>query len=276
VAKILIELGMDTETVAAALLHDVVEDTEIAASVIEKQFGKEIALLVGGVTKIGRISYSSKKEEQAENLRKMLLAMAQDVRVIIIKLADRLHNARTFKYLKSDKQREKALETIEIYAPLADRLGIRRIKEELEDISLKILDPVACAEIESQLAQHEERQQFLSDIKKRIYDRVKDDHPNAFVEGRVKSLYGIYRKVFIQGRSLDEVFDVYAVRIIVDSVNECYNILGIIHDMFRPIPTRFKDYISTPKQNMYQSLHTTVFDKEGIPFETQIRTWDMH
>ena len=276
VAKILVELGMDNESIAAALLHDVVEDTGVPLSDIEKQFGHEIALLVNGVTKLGRIPYTSKEEQQAENLRKMLLAMAQDIRVVIIKLADRLHNARTFQYLPDEKRRYKALETMEIYAPIADRLGIRRIKEELEDTSLRYLDPIAYEEIESQLTAREERQKFLASIKQRIFDRVKAEHPNAYIEGRVKSIYGIYRRVYMQGRAFDEVYDIYAVRIIVDSVIECYNILGIIHDMFRPIPNRFKDYISTPKQNMYQSLHTTVFDKEGIPFETQIRTWEMH
>ena len=276
VAKILIELGMDTESVTAALLHDVVEDTDMGLATVRKNFGKDVELLVGGVTKLGKIPYTSKEEQQSENLRKMLLAMAQDIRVVIIKLADRLHNARTFQYLSEEKRRYKALETMEIYAPIADRLGIRRIKEELEDLSLRFLDPVAYAEIESQLNEREERQRFLACIKQRIFERVKVEHPNAYIEGRVKSIYGIYRKVYMQGRSFDEVFDIYAVRVIVDSVIECYNILGIIHDMFRPIPNRFKDYISTPKQNMYQSLHTTVFDKEGIPFETQIRTWDMH
>ncbi len=276
VAKILVELGLDTESIAAALLHDVVEDTGVPLSDIEKQFGAQIAQLVNGVTKLGRIPYTSKEEQQAENLRKMLLAMAQDIRVVIIKLADRLHNARTFQYLPDEKRRYKALETMEIYAPIADRLGIRRIKEELEDTSLRYLDPIAYEEIESQLSKREERQRFLSSIKQRIFDRVKIEHPNAYIEGRVKSIYGIYRKVYMQGRAFDEVYDIYAVRIIVDSDIECYNILGIIHDMFRPIPNRFKDYISTPKQNMYQSLHTTVFDKEGIPFETQIRTWEMH
>jgi GTP pyrophosphokinase len=277
VACILVEMGMDSETVIAALLHDVVEDTDMSLEQIEKQFGAETALIVGGVTKLGRIPYHSREEEQAENIRKMLLAMAQDVRVIIVKLADRLHNARTFCYLEDDKRRYKALETMEIYAPIADRLGMRALKEELEDISLHYLDPVACAEIERQLSlRQEERQRFLESIKKRIYERIRGEHPDAVVEGRVKSMYGIYRKIFIQGRVFDEVFDVYAIRIIVNSVIDCYNILGIIHDMFRPIPNRFKDYISTPKKNMYQSLHTTVFDKEGIPFETQIRTWDMH
>jgi len=276
VAMILVELGMDTESIVAALLHDVVEDTDIDITQIEKRFGKDVALLVGGVTKLGKIPYASKEEEQAENLRKMLLAMAQDIRVIIIKLADRLHNARTFQYLPDAKRREKALETMDLYAPLADRLGIRRIKEELEDISLRCLDPIAVKEIEAQLAERGERQKYLESIKTRIYDRIKVEQPNAYIEGRVKSLYGIYRKVYMQGRGFDEVFDIYAVRVIVDTVTECYNILGIIHDMFIPIPKRFKDYISTPKQNMYQSLHTTVFDKAGMPFEVQIRTWDMH
>jgi len=276
VAMILVDLGMDTESIVAALLHDVVEDTDIALDEIEKRFGKDVALLVNGVTKLGKIPYASKEEEQAENMRKMLMAMAQDIRVIIIKLADRLHNARTFESLPETKRREKALETMELYAPIADRLGIRRVKEELEDISLRYLDPIAVAEIERQLERHEERERFLESIKQRIYERIKVEHPNAYIEGRVKSLYGIYRKVYMQGRSFDEVFDIYAVRVIVDSVIECYNILGIIHDMFVPIPNRFKDYISTPKKNMYQSLHTTVFDKKSVPFETQIRTWDMH
>jgi guanosine-3',5'-bis(diphosphate) 3'-pyrophosphohydrolase len=276
VAKILVELGMDTESVAGALLHDVVEDTDTSIQVLEKKFGKEIALLVSGVTKLGKIPFTSKEEQQAENLRKMLLAMAQDVRVVIIKLADRLHNARTFEYLPDDKRRFKALETMEIYAPIADRLGIRRVKDELEDISLRYLDPIAYKEIEEQLNKSSERQKILEDIKNRIYQRIKTEHQKAVIEGRVKSVYGIYRKVFIQGRSFEEIFDIYAIRIIVDSVIECYNILGIIHDMFRPIPNRFKDYISTPKQNMYQSLHTSVLDREGVPFETQIRTWEMH
>jgi GTP pyrophosphokinase len=276
VAKILVELGMDTESIVGGLLHDVVEDTDTSILAVEKQFGKEVALLVGGVTKLGQIPYSSKEEQQAENLRKMLLAMAQDVRVIIIKLADRLHNARTFEYLADDKRRYKALETMEIYAPIADRLGIRKVKEELEDISLRYLDPIAYEEIETQLNQSEDRQNILQDIKNRISERVKAEHQNAVIEGRVKSVYGIYRKVYVQGRGFDEIFDIYAIRIIVDSVIECYNVLGIIHDMFRPIPNRFKDYISTPKQNMYQSLHTSVFDKEGVPFETQIRTWEMN
>lgn len=276
-AIILVELGMDTDSIVAALLHDVVEDTDVTLDEIRKQFGKEVALLVDGVTKVGRIPFSSRERQQAENVRKMLLAMAQDVRVIIIKLADRLHNARTFGSLPEEKRRVKALETMEVYAPLAHRLGIRGVKEELEDISIKYLDPIACADIEKQLElRKDEREAFLGRIIARIHRRLEEEKIPAQVDGRVKSIYGIYRKVYIQGRSIDEIFDVYAVRIIVDTVLECYNILGVIHDMLQPIPTRFKDYISTPKQNMYQSLHTTVIDKEGIPFEVQIRTWDMH
>ncbi len=275
-AIILVELGMDTDSIVAALLHDVV-DTEITLEEIRKEFGKDVAFLVDGVTKLGRIPFSSREHQQAENVRKMLLAMAQDVRVIIIKLADRLHNARTFESLPDEKRRIKALETMEVYAPLAHRLGIRGVKEELEDISLKYLDPIAYADIESQLAlRKEERQAFLQRIIVRINKRLEEEHVKAQIDGRVKSIYGIYRKVYMQGRNMDEIYDVYAVRVIVDTVLECYNILGIIHDMLQPIPNRFKDYISTPKQNMYQSLHTTVIDKEGIPFEVQIRTWDMH
>ncbi len=276
-AIILVELGMDTDSIVAALLHDVVEDTEITLEEIRKEFGKDVAFLVDGVTKLGRIPFSSREHQQAENVRKMLLAMAQDVRVIIIKLADRLHNARTFESLPDEKRRIKALETMEVYAPLAHRLGIRGVKEELEDISLKYLDPIAYADIESQLAlRKEERQAFVTRIIARINKRLEEEHVRAQIDGRVKSIYGIYRKVYMQGRNMDEIYDVYAVRVIVDTVLECYNILGIIHDMLQPIPNRFKDYISTPKQNMYQSLHTTVIDKEGIPFEVQIRTWDMH
>ncbi|MDD2956278.1 MAG: bifunctional (p)ppGpp synthetase/guanosine-3',5'-bis(diphosphate) 3'-pyrophosphohydrolase [Oscillospiraceae bacterium] len=277
VAAILVSLGMDTETIMAALLHDVVEDTDITLEMVQKQFGQEVALLVDGVTKLGKIPLSSREEQQAENVRKMLLAMAQDVRVVIIKLADRLHNMRTIQCMPEQKRRDKALETMEVYAPLAHRLGIRTIKEELEDISLRYLDSVAYEEIESTLAlKKEERAAFLEHMKQRIRERVEQEHKDVYIEGRVKSIYGIYRKVYMNGRAFEEIYDIYAVRLIVDTVNDCYNILGIIHDMFRPLPNRFKDYISTPKPNMYQSLHTTVIDKEGIPFEVQIRTWDMH
>ena len=277
VAVILVGLGMDSDTIIGGLLHDVVEDTSVTLEDIEKQFGADVAELEDGVTKLANIPYSSRAEQQAENVRKMLLAMAKDVRVVIIKLADRLHNMRTLDFRIPEKQRVKSLETMEIYAPLAHRLGIRSVKEELEDLSLKHLDPVAYHEIEQQLAlRKEDREAFLKNIIKRIQARLESEHVTAQIDGRVKSIYGIYRKMYIQGRSFDEIYDIYAVRIIVDTVLECYNILGIIHDMLRPIPNRFKDYISTPKQNMYQSLHTTVLDKEGVPFEVQIRTWDMH
>lgn len=277
VSIILVDLGMDSECVEAALLHDVVEDTDVTAEHVQKQFGADVALLVEGVTKLGKISFTSREEQQAENVRKMLLAMAQDVRVIIIKLADRLHNMRTIGVMPEQKRRDKALETMEVYAPLAHRLGIRAVKEELEDISLRYLDPVAYHEIEKMLElKKADRQSFLEKIKAKIRERLASEYNEVCIDGRVKSVYGIYRKVYIQGRAFEEIFDIYAVRIIVDSVNECYNILGIIHDLFRPLPNRFKDYISTPKPNMYQSLHTTVIDKEGIPFEVQIRTWDMH
>ncbi|HIY09236.1 MAG TPA: bifunctional (p)ppGpp synthetase/guanosine-3',5'-bis(diphosphate) 3'-pyrophosphohydrolase [Firmicutes bacterium] len=277
VAAILVELGMDTDTIVAALLHDVVEDTDYTLEQLEKSYGKEVALLVDGVTKLGRIPFISREEQQAENVRKMLLAMAQDVRVIIIKLADRLHNMRTISYKSEEKQREKALETMEVYAPLAHRLGIRTIKEELEDRAIHILDPVAYQEIEDQLAmRREEQEAFLERIKQRIHDRLLQEKMDVQISARVKSVYGIYRKVYMQGRDFDEIYDIYACRVLVNSVFECYYVLGVIHDMFRPIPNRFKDYISTPKPNMYQSLHTTVIDKEGVPFEVQIRTWEMH
>ena len=277
VAYILAELGMDSDTLTAALLHDVVEDTDITLEDVSRQFGHDIALLVDGVTKLGKVPLSTKEEQQSENVRKMLLAMAQDIRVIIIKLADRLHNMRTLQYKPPQKQRDTALETMEIYAPIAHRLGIRAVKEELEDIALHYLDPIACREIENTLAlKKDAREKFIEDIKARISERLKQYGLEPHIDGRVKSLYGIYRKVYMAGRGFDEVYDIYAVRIITSTVIECYNILGIMHDLFTPIPNRFKDYISTPKPNMYQSLHTTVIGKEGIPFEIQIRTWDMH
>ena len=277
VAYILVELGMDTESIVASLLHDVVEDTPVGLEEIKKLFGIEVANLTDGVTKLGRIPYSSREEQQAENRRKMLIAMADDIRVIIIKLADRLHNMRTIEFMPDQKRRDKALETMEVYAPIAHRLGIRALKEEMEDISLRYLDPIGYHEIESALAMKSgEREEFINKIKKQIYDRVSSVIPNVHLEGRVKSINGIYRKVFVQGKSMEEIYDIYAVRVIVDSLNDCYNVLGMIHDMYRPIPNRFKDYISTPKPNLYQSLHTTVLGKEGVPFEVQIRTWEMH
>lgn len=277
VALILIDLGMDTDTIVASLLHDVVEDTEVSIEIIKKQFGNDVALIVDGVTKIGKIPFSTREEQQAENVRKMLLAMAQDVRVIITKLADRLHNMRTLQYMSPQKQRDISKETMEVYAPLAHRLGISGIKDELEDRALKFLDPVGYNEIERQLElRKDERTAFLEHIKAKIMRRMESENMKITLAGRVKSIYGIYRKVYMHGRAFEEIFDIYAVRIIVDTISDCYNVLGIVHDMFTPIPNRFKDYISTPKNNMYQSLHTTLLDKEGIPFEIQIRTWDMH
>lgn len=279
VAKIIVTLGMDSQSIAAALLHDVVEDTSASIEDIKKKFGDEVALLVDGVTKIGQLSISSKEQQQAESLRKMLIAMGKDIRVIIIKLADRLHNMRTLDAMPEQKQRDKSLETLEIYAPIAHRLGIRPVKEELEDLAIKHLDPVAYQEIEQLLKiKRPERIGILEDIEKSIETRLKEEMPNIKMsfQGRVKSIHGIYRKMYVQGRDFDEIYDVYAIRIITDTVADCYNILGIMHDMFRPIPNRFKDYISTPKPNMYQSLHTTVISREGVPFEIQIRTFEMH
>ncbi len=277
VACILIDLGLDTDSVIGGLLHDVVEDTPVTLEQIRKRFGPDVVLLVDGVTKLGKIPYSSREEQQVENIRKMLLAMAKDVRVILIKLADRLHNMRTLDSMPPQNQLNTSLETMEVFAPLAHRLGIRTIKEELEDIALRHLDPVAYAEIEDMLNRRkEEREALLESIKSRILQRLENLNFNVHIEGRVKSIYGIYRKIYIQGKEFDQIYDIYAVRVIVDTVNECYNILGVIHDLMKPIPGRFKDYISTPKPNMYQSLHTTVLGKEGIPFEVQIRTWEMH
>ena len=268
VACILIELGMDNETIVAAILHDVVEDTEIELADIKREFGENVALLVDGVTKITKMPFSTKEEQQAENVRKMLLAMAKDIRVIIIKLADRLHNMRTFSGWDPQKGRDKAHETLDIYAPIAHRLGIRAIKDELEDISLHLLDPIGCEEIETNLSMKtEQRTSFLEDIQEQLRERFSEYGVKSYVCGRIKSVAGIYRKMYVQ---------VFAVRVIVDTVTDCYNVLGLVHDMFHPLPNRFKDYISTPKSNMYQSLHTTVISHEKIAFEVQIRTWDMH
>ena len=277
VAIILVELGMDTETIIAGLLHDSVEDTDVEAVDIERLFNKTVALLVDGVTKITKIDFVSKEEQQAENVRKMFMAMGKDVRVIIIKLADRLHNMRTSHGWAPQKQRDKAKETMDIYAPLAHRLGIRNVKEELEDLSLRILDPMAYQEIEEALEKRREtRADLLESIQEHIRERLTDHGIECFLSGRVKSIPGIYRKMFMQQKTFDEIYDVYALRVIVNTDTDCYNVLGHIHEMFRPLPNRFKDYISTPKPNMYQSLHTTVLGKEKIPFEVQIRTWDMH
>ena len=277
VAIILYNLGMDGESMAAALLHDVVEDTDMTKENIQEKFGEDVANLVEGVTKLGKVPIFTKEEQQAENVRKMLMAMSQDIRVIIIKLADRIHNMRTLSFMRPDKRREKAQETLEIYAPIAHRLGIRGVKEELEDLAISYLDPIAYKEIRDRLEQQQsKRKEYLDSIQKKISERIKLVVPNASISGRIKSVHGIYRKMYMQGKSFDEIYDIYAVRIIVDDVIDCYNCLGIIHDMFKSIPGRFKDYISTPKANMYQSLHTTVIGDEGIPFEVQIRTWEMH
>ncbi len=279
VSFILLDLGMDTDTICAAMLHDVVEDTEVTLEEIKKRFGQDVAMLVDGVTKLNKIPIFNKEEQLAENVRKILLAMSQDIRVMIIKLCDRLHNMRTLGFRPSYKQKKAALETMNLYAPIAHRLGIRSVKEELEDLSFRYLDPYAYSEIEHILEiKKEEREAFINTIKNKILERFKTENflQTPQLDGRVKSIYGIYKKIYINHKDIDEVYDKYAVRIIVTNLAECYTVLGIMHDMFKPIPNRFKDYISTPKANMYQSLHTTVLGREGIPFEVQIRTWDMH
>ena len=278
VSYILLELGMDTDTICAALLHDVVEDTECTLEELQKRFGTDVAMLVNGVTKLKKVETFTKDEQKAENIRKILLAMSEDIRVIIIKLADRLHNMRTLNFCRDEKRRTIAHETMNIYAPIAHRLGINSIKDELEDLAFYYLDPYAYEEIEKQMALRKDaREQLVESIKARIYERLeKDFDPVPQIDGRVKSNYGIYKKVYRDGKDIDQIYDRYAVRVIVNTVTECYSVLGIIHDMYKPIPNRFKDYISTPKPNMYQSLHTTVIGRHGIPFEVQIRTWEMH
>ena len=279
VAYILLELGMDTDTLCAALLHDVVEDTAATQEDVQKRFGHDVAMLVDGVTKLAKVPAFTREQQQAENVMKILLAMSQDIRVMIIKLADRLHNMRTLQYRPVHKQQATAFETMNVYAPIAHRLGITSVQEELEDLSFYYLDHYAYEEIESLLNnKKEEREAFIESIKARIAERVRtmDFVTPPQIDGRVKSFYGIYKKVYTQHKSIDEIYDKYAVRVIVTTVNECYSVLGLIHDMFRPIPNRFKDYIANPKPNGYQSLHTSVLGKEGIPFEVQIRTWEMH
>ncbi|MBQ8011585.1 MAG: bifunctional (p)ppGpp synthetase/guanosine-3',5'-bis(diphosphate) 3'-pyrophosphohydrolase [Oscillospiraceae bacterium] len=279
VAKSLLELGMDTDTVCAALLHDVVEDTEATQEDLQERFGRTVAMLVEGVTKLKSIPMFNKEQQQAENVRKMMLAMSKDIRVIIIKLCDRLHNMHTLGFRPVEKQKSTAHETMHIYVPLANRLGIRKVKDELEDLSFYYLDYYAYSEIENILQMKRgEREAFISSIKEQILDRLKHEKfvTTPEISGRVKSPYSIYRKIYIQHKEYDQIFDKYAVRIIVSTEIECYQVLGIIHEMYRPLPNRFKDYISMPKSNMYQSLHTTVLGREGIPFEVQIRTWDMH
>jgi guanosine-3',5'-bis(diphosphate) 3'-pyrophosphohydrolase len=277
VAEIVADLELDTDSIIAAMLHDTIEDTGATHEDISKLFGATVADLVEGVTKLTRVQYTSKEEEQMENLRKMLMAMAKDIRVILIKICDRLHNMRTMEYQSARKQREKALETMEIYAPIAHRLGMQRMKWELEDLSLQYLDPVGYREIADELAERSStHEEFLAAIRERIQERLDEEGIKCTVYGRVKHIYSIYRKMYAQNKTLDEIFDLYAFRVIVDDIGACYNVLGCIHDLFKPVLGRFKDYIGTPKPNMYQSLHTTVIGREGIPFEVQIRTWEMH
>ena len=283
VALILIDLGMDINSVVAGILHDVVEDTKVSRSKIAINFGDDVAFLVDGVTKLGNVPLTTKKQRQAENIRKMLLAMSKDVRVMIIKLADRLHNMRTAKGWPEQKRRNKSLETMEIYAPIAQRLGMRLMKEELEDIAIFYLDPVAYGEITEMLREKERAnatslngRSYIRYVEKMAYDKIENIVKDVSISGRLKSHCGIYFKVYVNGKDWDEVFDIYAIRIIVNTVSECYFVLGAMHDIFTPLPNRFKDYISTPKSNMYQSLHTTVIGPGGVSFEIQIRTKDMH
>ncbi|HLS88417.1 MAG TPA: bifunctional (p)ppGpp synthetase/guanosine-3',5'-bis(diphosphate) 3'-pyrophosphohydrolase [Sphingobacteriaceae bacterium] len=277
VAAILAEMELDATSIAAALLHDVVEDTGVPLSDIEENFGAETALLVDGVTKLGRIKYESRVEAQAENLRKMFLAMAKDIRVILIRLADRLHNMRTLEYLRPEKRERVARETLEIYAPIAHRLGISTIQWELEDLALKYLEPERYRELARQIPQQRrERERYTNEVIDELRKHLAELGIKADIQGRAKHLYSIYRKVYMRGRDLSEIYDLIAVRVIVDSLRDCYAVLGAVHTMWRPLPGRFKDYIATPKSNMYQSLHTTVIGPRGAPFEVQIRTWDMH
>ena len=276
-AEIIAEIGLDEDSLCAALLHDCIEDTAATREEIEKLFGKEVADIVEGVTKLSRVPYSSKEEVQMETLRKMLIAMAKDIRVILIKLADRLHNMRTMEYQTEEKQREKALETMEMYAPIAHRLGMQKIKWELEDLSIRYLDPVGCSEITEGLKiRRVEDEDFSNRIQAKISERLGEQGIECTIHGRIKHMYSIYRKMYSQNKMLSEVMDLYAFRVIVNDIADCYNVLGYLHDMFHPIPGSFKDYIGTQKPNMYQSLHTNVIGSEGIPFEVQIRTWAMH
>lgn len=278
VAIILADLELDKETIVAGLLHDAVEDTWMTYEEVEKEFGSEVALLVDGVTKLGQLSYSADKVEvQAENLRKMFLAMAKDIRVILIKLADRLHNMRTLQYMRPEKQQEKARETMDIYAPIAQRLGISKIKIELDDLSLKYLKPDVYYDLVEKVALRKSvREEFVRSIVLQVKKHMEDGGIKAQVDGRVKHFFSIYKKMVNQDKTIDQIYDLFAVRILVDSVRDCYAALGIIHEMYKPIPGRFKDYIAMPKPNMYQSLHTTLIGPNGQPFEIQIRTFEMH
>ena len=277
VAEIVVEMGLDTDAILGALLHDCIEDTDASFEEIAKLFGKTTAELVEGVTKLTRANFSSSEEQQMENLRKMFMAMSKDIRVVLIKIADRLHNMRTMQYQTPEKQISKCRETMDIYAPLAHRLGMQKIKWELEDIALRYLDPVSYDSIMSHLKAHKEQDEaFMHTIQDKITQRLSAMGIHNTTYGRIKHVYSIYRKMGQQDKTIDELYDIYAFRVIVDSIPNCYNVLGHIHDLFNLVPGRFKDYISTPKPNMYQSLHTTVIGSQGIPFEVQIRTWEMH
>ena len=277
VAQVVAEIGLDMDAILAALLHDCIEDTDASHEDIEKLFGTTVAELVEGVTKLTRADFSSSEQAQMENLRKMFMAMSKDIRVVLIKIADRLHNMRTMQYQTPEKQIKKCRETMDIYAPLAHRLGMQRIKWELEDLSLRYLAPVDYEAIMSHLSSHQEQDEiFMNTIQEKITDRLTRMGIHNKTYGRIKHVYSIYRKMQDQGKTMDELYDIYAFRVVVDSIPDCYNVLGHIHDLFHLVPGRFKDYISTPKPNMYQSLHTTVIGSQGIPFEVQIRTWQMH
>ena len=277
VAEVVAEMGLDIDAILGALLHDCIEDTDASHDEIEKLFGTTVAELVEGVTKLTRANFSSSEQAQMENLRKMFMAMSKDIRVVLIKIADRLHNMRTMQYQTPEKQVKKCRETMDIYAPLAHRLGMQKIKWELEDTSLRYLNPSEYNEIMSYLRAHEEQDEaFMRTIQQTVTERLTAMGIKNTTYGRIKHVYSIYRKMQSQGKSLDELYDLYAFRCIVDTIPDCYNVLGHVHDLFNLVPGRFKDYISTPKPNMYQSLHTTVIGKQGIPFEVQIRTWDMH
>lgn len=277
VACILAEMNMDVSTIIAGLLHDTIEDTSVTYDDVKEKFGEEVADLVDGVTKLKMLSYQTKQEKQAENIRKMVLAMAKDIRVIIVKFADRLHNMRTLEYMTPEKKHDKALETIEIYAPLADRLGMSRVKSELEDLSLRYLDPENYYKLVDMInKRRSEREELIDDLIRDISNQLKRTGIAADITGRPKNFYSIYKKMMKKGKTFEEIYDLQAIRILVDDVKDCYGALGVVHTMYKPIPGRFKDYISMPKPNKYQSLHTTVIDDKGETFEVQIRTWEMH